>query len=189
LAQLLKRFEECNDETQQSFARGKSLNEFVSSQLASSQLAKEESASCFEECVLTWLRLQVEEAHSRIVKGLEKQEAGFCCSLHFEEGGYRRHVETLTQNFSRELPPLPSRRILKEETEQRDTIKRQVVSYLNSSGGIHYIGIDHNSQKEARFFGAPLTEKERPEILAFVLNEIVMKVFPSQDENEEENEK
>ncbi len=152
IERLLKRFEECNDSTQQPFARGKLLNEFVSK-----DLSKEVAGSPFEECVLTWLRMQVEEELGTIVKNMERQEIGFCCNLHFEANGYRRHVETFSQNFSKELL---TRKIPKEE-DQREAIKRQIVSYLNCSGGIHYVGIDYNVQKEARYIGVTVTEKDR----------------------------
>jgi hypothetical protein len=127
----------------------------------SKDLAKEAAESGFEECLLSWLRMQVEDEHGTIVKNMEKQDIGFCCNLHFEANGFRRHVETFTQNFSKELP---TRKIPKEE-DQRDAIKRQIVSYLNCSGGIHYIGIDYNVQKEARYFGVTVTEKDRIEVL------------------------
>ena len=60
-------------------------------------------------------------------------------------------------------------------------MKRQVVSYLNSEGGIYYIGIEHTSQKEARFVGVTLTQKDREDFLKLVLNDVVQKIFPSQD--------
>lgn len=85
----------------------------------------------------------------------------------------------MTQNFSKERPS----RYPKEEIDQKDTIRRQVVSYLNSTGGIVYLGIEHNSQKEARTLGIPLGDKDRVSVLEFVLNEIVMRIYPSQDEN------
>lgn len=84
---------------------------------------------------------------------------------------------------------MPNRRFQREETESKDIIKKQVVSYLNSSGGIYYIGIDHTPQKEARYVGVTLTLKDREEILKLVLNDVVQKIFPSQDENEDEDEK
>lgn len=78
MQKLLKRFEECNDQEKQPFERGKNLNEFVI------ELEREEPATCFEECVYTYLRMKVEEAHGGIVRKLEKQEIGLCCNLHFQ---------------------------------------------------------------------------------------------------------
>lgn len=54
--------------------------------------------------------------------------------------------------------------------DQRDLIKRQVVSYLNGNGGIHYVGIDYNVQKEARYFGVTVADKDRIDVLEYVLN-------------------
>ena len=39
-------------------------------------------------------------------------------------------------------------------------IKKHTISYLNSSYGIYYLGIDYNI-KEARFTGIPLEEKKK----------------------------
>jgi tetrahydrodipicolinate N-succinyltransferase len=82
----LRRYEECKSHIE-SFARGKALNEFVAK-----DLLKQVALSPFEECLLTWLRMQIEEEHGAIVKNIEKQDIPFCCNLHFELNGFRRHV-------------------------------------------------------------------------------------------------
>ena len=114
---------------------------------------------------------------------MQEKEIGFCCRLHFEKNSKKSDVETKNQNFSKELPPIPSKRTY-EDGELKEKLKRSVVSFLNSSGGIFYIGIEHNAQKEAKFTGVSVNDKERVEILIYVLNEIVMKINPPDEEHE-----
>lgn len=66
---------------------------------------------------------------------------------------------------------------------------RHIISYLNSTGGIFYLGIEHKSQKEAIYLGLTLNQKIKLQMLSWVLNEVVMKIYPPDEQNQEQDEK
>lgn len=178
MKELLLKFNQiANGTNMQGFERGKLINEFINKELNVA-----EPTTRFEECIYTYIRIQLENIQGIIREKLQEKETGFCCRLHFEKDSKKSDVETKSQNFSKELPSLPSKRT-NEDAELKDRIKRSVVSFLNSSGGIIYIGIEHNAQKEAKFTGVSVNEKEKAEILMYVLNDIVMKINPPDEEH------
>lgn len=136
MKELLLKFNQiANGTNMQGFERGKLINEFINKELNVA-----EPTTRFEECIYTYIRIQLENIQRIIREKLQEKETGFCCRLHFEKESKKSDVETKSQNFSKELPSLPSKRT-NEDAELKDRIKRSVVSFLNSSGGIIYIGI------------------------------------------------
>jgi predicted HTH transcriptional regulator len=105
-----------------------------------------------------------------------QQEADFnlCCRIHFERTK-SSEIFGMSERFNQEFKDY---RWPLENESIRFHLTKTVVGFLNTNGGIIYVGLKEDKNKFVEVKGIELSKKQKEDFLYFMHDKITVEVFP-----------
>ena len=146
-----------------------SINKFITEELL---LERNRPRTEIEEVAFNYLKARTEVCQAERMENV-------CCRVHFPYKSLTRDTkfaEASNHEFKDYFWPL-------EKEEIVFHLVKTVIGYLNTTGGIVYVGLKESKDKFMEVKGIRLSDKERLEFLQFLQNKIIGRIEPK-EENE-----
>lgn len=158
---LIQEFLDIKHSQKEASEKKRDLNSFICKSLNAYQ-----PCSFLDEMMLNCIKIKVEALSYTL-----HAEDYFCCKIHFQLQFKTKCPEDQNKEFKKYYWPL-------EKPSLVIHLQKTVASFLNSSGGIIYIGLYEDKNKLVSVVGMALRPKEKKDFLCFMKSTILSEIYP-----------